>query len=167
MPNSENTYFNKIRNDQHVKYIKLPERAGWNAGRAVLLSQVTTEYFVSCDDDFKFNKNTDLAKMLEVIARTGFDIIGGGINQSKLTKWGSVGRFRIERGHSGHCVSRRPGFYGALGSYPDCQVGDIIQNFFIGRTLTAGSIRFDPLFTQIAHQEYFLDGTGQLRIAVW
>jgi len=162
----DNDEFNSVRHDKHVKYIKLPERAGWNAGRAVLLSQVTTEYFVSCDDDFEFGKKTNLVKMLEIIKRTGFDIVGGGVGQPKLSEWANDGRWSIEKGKSGDCVSRRSGFYGSLKSYPDCHVVDVISNFFIGRTLTAGSIRFDPLFTQIAHREYFLDATGQLRIAV-
>ena len=48
-----------------------------------------------------------------------------------------------------------------------CHATDIIQNFFIGRTLTAGKIRHDGLFKQIAHREYFLDAIGKLRIAVW
>ena len=133
----------------------------------MLLSQVTTEYFVSCDDDFEFGKMTNLVKMLEIIKRTGFDIVGGGVGQPKLSEWANDARWSIEKGKSGHCVSRRSGFYGSLKSYPDCHVVDVISNFFIGRTLTAGSIRFDPLFTQIAHREYFLDATGQLRIAVW
>jgi len=37
----------------------------------------------------------------------------------------------------------------------------------MARTLTAGTIRHDGLFKQIAHREYFLDAIGKLRIAVW
>ena len=57
-------------------------------------------------------------------------------------------------------LSRLPGF-------EKCHATDIIQNFFIGRTLTAGTIRHDGLFKQIAHREFFLDAIGKLRIAVW
>ena len=54
-----------------------------------------------------------------------------------------------------------------LPGFEKCHATDIIQNFFIGRTLTAGTIRHDGLFKQIAHREYFLDAIGKLRIAVW
>ena len=52
----------EIQKDKHVRYFKLPEDNGWNSGRAVLISQVQTEYFVTCDDDFFFTDAT----------RTGF-----------------------------------------------------------------------------------------------
>ena len=54
-----------------------------------------------------------------------------------------------------------------LPGFKNCHAADIVQNFFIARTLTAGTIRFDGLFKQIAHREYFLDAIGKLRIAIW
>ena len=54
-----------------------------------------------------------------------------------------------------------------LPGFEKCHAADIVQNFFIARTLTAGTIRFDGLFKRIAHREYFLDAIGKLRIAVW
>ena len=65
-----------------------------------------------------------------------------------------------------HFLSKKP-FIRSLPGYEKCQASDIILNFFIARTLTAGTIRMDGLFKQIAHREYFLDGIGKLRIAVW
>ena len=163
----DNEDFKKIQNDKHIKYIKLPEKTGWNAGRAVLFSQVTTEFFITCDDDFLFNKDTKIEKFIDIITKTGFDIIGGGVGQNSLNTWRKIARYDITRGSTGHCVTRKDGFYGTLRKYPGCSVGDLVANFFIARTITAGAIRFDPLFTQMAHREYFLDATGQLRIAVW
>ena len=55
----------------------------------------------------------------------------------------------------------------SLPGFEKCHAADIVQNFFIARTLTAGTIRFDGLFKRIAHREYFLDAIGKLRIAVW
>ena len=94
-----------IQKDKHIRYFKLPEDNGWNSGRAVLISQVQTEYFVTCDDDFVFNSATrtriytfwalrapssgqselfgkSLEAFLEVIENTGFDVIGGGVGKS-------------------------------------------------------------------------------------
>ena len=163
----DNEDFKNIQNDKHIKYIKLPEETGWNAGRAVLFSQVTTEFFITCDDDYLFNKDTKVEKFIEIITETGFDIIGGGVGQNTVSSWANIARYEITRGSTGHCITRRNGFYGTLQKYPECSVGDLVLNFYIARTLTAGAIRFDPLFTRIAHQEYFLDATGKLRIAVW
>ena len=46
-----------------------------------------------------------------------------------------------------------------LGDYPldYCYVSDIVSNYFIARTSTAGKVRMDPLFSQRAHREWFLD----------
>ena len=46
-----------------------------------------------------------------------------------------------------------------------CVVNDIVKNFFIGRTSTAGTIRMDPNFSQQGHREFFIDSIGKLRIA--
>ena len=49
--------------------------------------------------------------------------------------------------------------------YPECQIADIVTNYFIARTTSAGTIRMDPQFRERAHREWFLDGVGFLRIA--
>ena len=49
--------------------------------------------------------------------------------------------------------------------YPECQIADIVTNYFIARTTSAGTIRMDPQFRERAHREWFLDGIGFLRIA--
>ena len=59
---NESQIVKEIQKDKHVRYFKLPEDNGWNSGRAVLISQVQTEYFVTCDDDYFFTDAT----------RTGF-----------------------------------------------------------------------------------------------
>ena len=47
----------------------------------------------------------------------------------------------------------------------NCVVNDIVKNFFIGRTSSAGAIRMDPNFSQRGHREFFIDSIGKLRIA--
>ena len=49
---NESEIAEEIQKDKNIRYFKLPEDNGWNSGRAVLISQVQTEYFVTCDDDF-------------------------------------------------------------------------------------------------------------------
>ena len=55
---NESEIVKKLQQDKNIRYFKLPEDNGWNSGRAVLISQVQTEYFVTCDGDFIFNGAT-------------------------------------------------------------------------------------------------------------
>ena len=55
---NESKIVKEIQKDENIRYFKLPEDNGWNSGRAVLISQVQTEYFVTCDDDFVFKDAT-------------------------------------------------------------------------------------------------------------
>ena len=58
--------------------------------------------------------------MLEIIENTGFDIIGGGVEQglevgptlSFFSNWLNFGKYKIKKGTSGDCISRQFGFYG-------------------------------------------------------
>ena len=44
---------------------------------------------------------------------------------------------------------------------------DLVKNFFIARTATAGKVRMDPHFITTGHKEFFIDSIGKLRIAEW
>ena len=57
---------NELEQDKNIRYFRMPENNGWNSGRALLISQVQTEYFVSCDDDFYFLGKFNLEIMLGV-----------------------------------------------------------------------------------------------------
>ena len=67
----------------------MPENSGWFAGRALLISQVRTEFFVWVDDDFEFTDDTNLEKLVEVISKTGYDVIGGSIGIILKNKYSS------------------------------------------------------------------------------
>ena len=68
--------------------------------------------------------------MLEVIENTGFDIIGGGVeqgfevgaSQSFFSNWLNFGKYKIKKGTSGDCISRQFGFYGQ---------GFLLENIFL------------------------------------
>jgi hypothetical protein len=42
---------------------------------------------------------------------------------------------------------------------------DLVKNFFVARTATAGKVRMDPHFITTGHKEFFIDSIGKLRIA--
>ena len=62
---NESEIVSDLEKHENIRYFKLPENNGWNSGRALLISQVQTEYFVSCDDDWIFNDATDLETLLD------------------------------------------------------------------------------------------------------
>jgi len=62
----ESEIVNELEKDKNIRYFKMPENNGWNSGRALLISQVQTEYFVSCDDDFYFHDKFNLETMLGI-----------------------------------------------------------------------------------------------------
>ena len=57
---------------------------------------------------------------MDIIERTGFDIIGGGLgeplniepNDSYFNNWLNHGKYRIQKGTNGYCVKREFGFHG-------------------------------------------------------
>ena len=63
---NESEIVSQLDKDENIRYFKLPENNGWNSGRALLISQVQTEYFVWCDDDWIFHDETNLETMLGI-----------------------------------------------------------------------------------------------------
>ena len=63
---NESEIVKNLEKDIHIRYFRMPENNGWNSGRALLVSQVQTEYFVSCDDDFFFHDTFNLEKMFDI-----------------------------------------------------------------------------------------------------
>ncbi|CAG5077043.1 Oidioi.mRNA.OKI2018_I69.PAR.g8618.t1.cds [Oikopleura dioica] len=137
-----------------IKQYRMPEKEGWFAGRALALSQ---------DSILPL---TDLRYMVNVAETTGYDLIGGSLNKHERSPWAKSDFMNIRPSPTGFCFHR--GIYQHLelpGFEDECRIVDIMDNFFLGRTVTAGKIRFDPEFDNKGHKEYFFDARGQLRIA--
>jgi len=77
--NTPNEQFERINTYQYpfVKQNKMPPETGLFPGRALAISQVSTEYFISIDDDFTLTSYTKLDEFLKVIDESGYDMIGG------------------------------------------------------------------------------------------
>ena len=66
---------------------------------------------------------------------------------------------------TGNCYHRLKSDYVPLPHFGDnCHLADIVENFFIARSSTAGTVRMDPQFKHKAHREWFIDSVGKLRI---
>ncbi|WP_170165130.1 glycosyltransferase family 2 protein [Inmirania thermothiophila] len=55
----------------------MPFDSGVSAGRNLLLREVATPYFVHCDDDFVFDRRTDLDAAVHLLEAHDLDILGG------------------------------------------------------------------------------------------
>ena len=83
-----------------------------------------------------------------------------------LFRWGySSNLQRLSGGPDGDCIYRTYGHRGEVPGYPTCVLADVIQNFYMARTLSLRAVGFDGLFKRISHKEFFLDGLGRLKIA--
>lgn len=95
----------------------------------------------------------------------GYDVIGAAINTPRPDEWSKYNKIIIKNGIDGNCYDRVKADRIPLPYFgDDCHLADIIPNFFIARTETAGSVRMDPQFKQKAHREWFIDSIGKLRI---
>ena len=59
------------------KYLILPYDSGLSKGRNVLVDNVSTKYFLLCDDDFIFDGRTNLNFMVMHLESSDIDILGG------------------------------------------------------------------------------------------
>jgi hypothetical protein len=115
-----------------------------------------TQFFAWCDDDFQLSNETDLSYMVHVAEKSGFDIIGGALNKHERSGWARADFFNLRRSETGFCFSRAsykslalPGMSSPYlfvinksGFEDECYIVDVMDNFFLGRTVTAGKIRF-------------------------
>ena len=62
-------------------------------------------------------------------------------------RWGySSNLRRLSGGPDGDCLYRTYGHRGEVPGYPNCVLADVIQNFYMARTLSLRRIGFDGLF---------------------
>ena len=91
----------------NVKQFKMPAQSGFFAGRALAISQVLTEFFVTVDDDFIVTEKTKLEDLVEIIDESGYDVIGGTVVEDDEDSWDELGRFEITASKEGFCYSRK------------------------------------------------------------
>ena len=151
---------------KNVRQYKVLSQTGWFAGRNLLVSQVTTEYFVWTDDNFVFKDRTTPELFVERLDKLelNLDVIAGPVD-------GIVGCdfcLRVDSGKEGHCISTVPNCHrGKLDGYPNCVLVDRPTNFFMSRTTSAPRVGFDTDYelAHVGHNGFFLDGHHTLNCA--
>lgn len=153
----------KITED-NTKHFIMPPAQGWFAGRNLVVSQVTTKYFLWVDDDFLFTEKTKIEELVTIMeAVPELDVLGGSVNQNTF-------HFTLlyEEGEEmeGGCLRRKSGgVLKALPGFPHCSYVHGVVNFFLARTDAVRKVGFDPELRRVAHSEFFMDGLGSLMVA--
>ena len=162
--------------DLNIKYIPIAFDSGLSKGRNVLLSKLTTPYFLLCDDDFVLDKRSDVEKALKCIVENDFDIVGGDFynyvtvsnlkrlvklivsepkklkryifNQYETSRY--IGNFVINSGECKLLISHKK----PIASPHRC---DIVNNFFIANTESIRKIGgWDNDLKLGEHEDFFL-----------
>lgn len=137
-----------------VEYLEMPYDSGVSAGRNLALSKVDTQYVVTLDDDFVFDKRTELERWLEILENTNLDLVGGNVD--------------------GH-----PNYHASLHIIDDALVfkpepvgkecnfllWNIILQFWMGRTEKIREIGgWDNEFKTVDHIMFFARSIGKIKI---
>jgi len=71
------SYYEQSKYYNNVKVFELSKDCGLSAGRNYLLDRVETKYFMLLDDDFVFDKYTNIDRAIELLKEKEVDILGG------------------------------------------------------------------------------------------
>ncbi|XP_002735531.1 beta-1,4 N-acetylgalactosaminyltransferase 1-like [Saccoglossus kowalevskii] len=157
----------------NVKHYLMPFLEGYAAGKNLLVSQVRTKYFLWVDDDFVFTNHTILERFIEKLESptAELDLVAGQLMspEGKISiflnkhSWAQASYTNEE---NGGCISESHASYGTLKEFPNCQLKDMVINFFMAKTEAVRKVGFDLEFERISHRDFYVDALGHLRIAL-
>ncbi len=154
--------------DMKITYYVLPFDSGLSYGRNFLLKNIDTELFLLCDDDFCFDKRTNIERAKELLDKYSVDILSGAIyNFFKVSS--TIDKILM---YTQHIYSK-----GFLQTYvgkfileprkvtiniktrvrDEFSYADTVHNFFLGRKtpiLKMGG--WDETLKLYEHEEFFL-----------
>lgn len=180
MDDSKKDYSNYIKkkfNKLKLKYLVEDFNIGLSKGRNILLENVTTKYFLLCDDDFEFDDRTNLKLALDMYNKNKVDILGGIVYNRfaldslysilwtlkdikrlrkvlKKEEFGSIynGKYYITNNKVELLVNRNIEDYCEKKVYKT----DICSNFFVGNTDKIKSIGgWTPELLKVGEHEFF------------
>jgi glycosyltransferase involved in cell wall biosynthesis len=139
-----------------VETIILPYDSGVSAGRNAGLSAVTTKYMMCLDDDFVFNRHTELLNAFQAMeTHPQIDILAGEVIYLPLRivhDYSHTGVFE-----TGRTPLHEPGSY--IGPYP---VHLKVPNFYIGRSDKIRLVGWDDNLKRMDHADFFSRAVGVL-----
>ncbi|XP_022528823.2 beta-1,4 N-acetylgalactosaminyltransferase 2 [Astyanax mexicanus] len=149
---------------KNIEQYIMPPAQGWFAGRNLVISQITSKYFLWVDDDFIFHNYTRIESFVEIMeAVPELDVLGGDVGGNQF-----YFMLTYDEGDEveGGCMRRfHQKVHGPLPSFDGCYLVDGVVNFFLARTDAVRRVGFDPFLSRVAHTEFFIDGLGSLMVA--
>ena len=170
----------KVKKDfplHNIEVYELPHDCGLSYGRNFLLTKVKTKYFCLCDDDFVFDKKTDLVRALEIIKEKKVDILGGYIRNYKIIKSfkdhiirlaQKILHYELPTNYIGSMKEENGILYVdyRIKDFPKYEEVDIVMNFFIAKT---DIIKKNPWDNDLKLQEhtafFYIVNKNHLKIA--
>ena len=172
---SSETFIRSLFSDLPITYLNLPFDTGLSEGRNVLLNNVTTPYFVLCDDDYVFESRTDFVRAYNHLIHNNLDIVGGDyynyvnipslkvffrqllhpfrlkrffLNQYTTDSY--IGNFNIKEGGCELLVTSKPPNVSPV-------LCDLVNNFFIAKTDSIKKMGgWDKALKMGEHEDFFL-----------
>jgi glycosyltransferase involved in cell wall biosynthesis len=100
---------------------------GLSAGRNIGIENIETDYFLLCDDDFEFTKETNLELLWSILRKSDLDILGGLVNSNGF----KMGIFETIKNSNGENILEvKKGYIDNNKLFYRC---DYIRNFFMAK----------------------------------
>lgn len=142
--NSAKKTIEKRYRQKKISFFELPYDCGISYGRNYLVRKVETKYFVLLDDDYVFDKFTEIEKGLNIIKNKQLDLLGGFFrNYPVIHSFIEYPRWLMT---SVFAKEQKKNYIGSIEEnddevivryyteeFPKYQDVDIIHNFFIAR----------------------------------
>ncbi len=134
---------------ENIQYFRLPYDSGLSYGRNFLIDRVSTPYCVLLDDDFFFTSETKIDVLLNIVKGQGFDLVAGAADDDypKFTS------FNVEISNGDMQLTRTDKPKKFIDGRP---VYDLVNNFFLAKTITLQDVRWDDRFKFFGeHTDFF------------
>jgi len=141
---------------EDVETIVMPYDSGVSAGRSEALKHVRTPYLMLLDDDFIFNRHTQVLPILEKLERLNeIDIIGGDVIYLPFYR-------KIDYAQAGLHPTEAVSVVEAGTKIDGMMVHDKVANFYIARTESIRKVGWDPMIKRLDHADFFTRAKGVL-----
>lgn len=139
----------------NAKYIQLPFDSGVCYARNTLIKKVDTKYVLVGDDDFLYEKEARVDKMLKLLENSKFDLVGGRVRDKKGLQ-NYQGTIDIYPTYFHYHKLELDNFKKIKGvKYKEC---DITFNFFLAKLSSIKDVPWDnKIKVAYEHSSWFID----------
>ncbi len=139
-----------------VEAITLPYDSGVSAGRNVGLAAIQTKYMICLDDDFVFNRHTDLLGVYQSLEKNpDIDILAGEVIYLPLRIIHDYAQIPVFHTGNEPVVP----FGSKIGGF---RVHAKVPNFYMGRTEKIRLVGWDDNLKRVDHADFFTRAVGVL-----